>query len=188
MAKVGRNLVLFGLSGSIGDQIVISQRKSGTVISQSPPERDTEPTEAQRAHQARFQQAVIYAKVQLDDPASKAEYSAKAVKGRSAYNIAVADFLQAPAIDEIDLTNYNGAIGNTIRVRVVDDFKVQQVNVAIHNSDATLVEQGNAVQLPTKVDWLYTATAQNTALSGDRIAVTATDKPGNISELEQTLS
>jgi len=59
---------------------------------------------------------------------------------------AAPDFFHAPNIDEIDLKEYSGAVGETIRVRVTDDFRVEQVQVSIVNSDGSLVEQGDAIK------------------------------------------
>lgn len=97
----------------------------------------------------------------------------------------MADFLHAPDIDVIDLLGYSGAVGDSIRVRVIDDFKVVQVQVIIYNADGSVVEQGDALQQANGLDWLYTATAANPTTSGDRIVIRASDKPGNISEQEQ---
>ena len=43
MAKVAKNIVLFGASGKLGDQIVIRQRGGTTILSQAPGERETSP-------------------------------------------------------------------------------------------------------------------------------------------------
>ena len=101
--------------------------------------------------------------------------------------VAVADFLHAPDVDEIDVTDYHGAINDSIRVRVTDDFKVQQVQVSILNADGTLVEEGNAAKQGNEIDWIYTATATNESKEGDKIVVRASDKPGNISAMEQVV-
>ena len=101
--------------------------------------------------------------------------------------MAVADFFHAPDIDEIDVTNYRGAVGDTIRIRATDDFKVKQVHVTISNADGSLVEQGDAVQQANEIDWLYTATTANESTAGDRIVIRASDKPGNITEEEKAL-
>jgi len=135
----------------------------------------------------KFKQAILYGKAQLADVTAKAEYAAKSDERRSAYNVAVADFLHAPDVDEIDVTNYHGAAGDTVRVRVTDDFKVRQVQVSILNADGTLVEEGNAVKQNNEIDWIYTATAGNESTEGDKIVVRASDKPGNISVLEQVV-
>ena len=88
----------------------------------------------------------------MADAAAKAEYAAKAGESRSAFNVAVADFFGAPSIDEIDLTGYAGQVGDSIRVRATDDFKVVEVQVSIVNSDGSLVEQGSAVKQANAVD------------------------------------
>ena len=187
MAKVAKNLVLYGASGKLGDMLVIKQRAGKTILSVAPGESTAEPSEAQKVQRARFQQAVIYAKAQMADPDSKAAYAEKAAGGKTAYNVAVADFFSAPDIDEIDLGSYTGAVGDTIRVRATDDFKVTQVVVTIANADGSLVEEGDAVLQPNGLDWVYTATADNPSLEGDRIVVQAIDRPGNVTEEEQGL-
>ena len=187
MAKSAKNIVLHGASGKLGNQIVIRQRGGEAILSQAPGKREGESTPAQKAQQKKFEQAILYGKVQITDPTAKAEYEAKAGGMKSAYNVAVADFLHAPNIDEIDLTAYQGAANNTIRVRVTDDFRVQQVQVSILNSDGTLVEQGDAVKQANQIDWVYTATAANESTAGDKIVVRASDKPGHISTLEQAM-
>lgn len=186
MAK-GRNIILHGFSGRLGDTLVIRQRGGETILSAAPGERDTEPTEAQKVQQRKFQEAIIYGKTQMADAASKAEYEARADEMRSAFNVAVADFFNAPEIDEVDVTAYNGSAGSSIRVRAVDDFKVEQVHVSISNDDGSLVEAGDAVLQDNGLDWVYTATADNTETSGDKIVVRVSDKPGNITENETTL-
>ena len=123
----------------------------------------------------------------MAEATARAEYEKKADGMHSAYNVAVADFLNAPDIDEIDLTNYHGVIGDTIRVWTTDDFKVVQVRVMIANGDGSVVEQGDGVQQSNGIDWLYTATAVNESTAGDRIEVRASDKPGNIAAAEKVL-
>jgi hypothetical protein len=187
MAKVAKNLVLYGSSGKLGEQLVIRNHGGQIILAQAPGERTGEPTAAQAAHQTRFQQAVIYGKTQMADPVAKAAYEEKAEGMQTAFNMAVADFFNAPQIDEVDLTAYAGAVGDTIRVRVTDDFHVAQVHVAIYNADASLVEEGDAVLDANGIDWLYTVTAANADTAGDRIVVRASDQPGNLSEEELTM-
>jgi hypothetical protein len=131
----------------------------------------------------------LYAKNQMENPEAKAAYEANA-KGAgqpNAYNIAVADFFHAPDIEEVDFSAYTGAVGNTIRVRAIDDFKVEAVTIEIYNPDGSMVESGNAIKQANGLDWVYTATALNEDLSGDRVVIKASDMPGNISEKEQNL-
>jgi hypothetical protein len=49
-----------------------------------------------------------------------------------------------PEFDEVDVSKYVGNPGNTIRIRVTDDFMVKTVDVTINDQDGSLVEQGAA--------------------------------------------
>ena len=187
MAK-GKNILLHGFSGKIGDILVIKQVGDKIILAQAPKKTDKEPTKAQKAHRLKFQEAIIYAKAVLKDEGEKAEYQEKSTISKSEYNVAVADFMKAPDIDEIDITNYTGKVGDTIRVRAIDDFKVVQVQISIINADGTILEEGNAVLQDNGLDWIYTATQQNDNLDGDKIIVRASDKPGNITTEEEILT
>ena len=55
----------------------------------------------------------------------------------------------------------------------------------IENEDGSLVEEGLAID--NGAEWIYTATANNADLSGDKITVQATDNPANLSEMIKTL-
>jgi len=188
MADSTKNIILHGASGKIGDLLVIRQRAGRTILSAAPGKREKEATENQKEHQSRFQQAIIYGKSVVDDETKKAEYAEKATGMKTAFNVAVADFFHAPDIEEIDLTNYNGAVNDIIRIRATDDFKVERVHVAIYNSDGSLVEEGDATKTDNQLDWLYTSTVVNESLDGDKIIVQAIDRPGNVTEEERNIS
>lgn len=186
MATSKNNIITHGLSGKVGDIIVFSQRNGKTIVSKAPVKREVT-SQKVKDQIGKFQQAVIYAKTALQDANLKEEYAKEAKKkeGLTAYNVAVADLLNAPKIEEINLTAYTGQIGDTIKVRAYDDFKVESVTVHIYNADGTLVEEGNATQ--QAIDWIYTATVRNENLSGDKIIVRAYDLPHNLAEKEQTI-
>jgi hypothetical protein len=187
MAKQTGNIIMHGASGILGGQIVIRQRDGHVILSKPPAASKKEASAAQKAQKLRFQRAVLYGQRVLENPGLEAEYKAKAKELQSAYNVAVADLLHAPNIAEIDVTNYHGHTGDTIRVQVTDDFEVKQVALAIHNSDGSLVEEGEAVRQENVIDWRYTATAENAETSGDRIEIRAYDRPDNLAEEERTL-
>jgi len=107
-------------------------------------------------------------------------YETSVPVGGSVYKVALADFLNAPKIKEVDVSAYVGAPGNKIRIRAIDDFMVKNVVVTITNEDGTLVEEGEAVKKENGVDWLFTATVQNDSLTGDKIVIKAYDIPGNV--------
>ncbi len=68
---------------------------------------------------------------------------------------------------------------------VTDDFGVEEVKVKIENADGSLVEEGNVID--SGVEWVYTATLQNADLTGDKITITASDAPANLSEKSEIL-
>ncbi|ATA75210.1 hypothetical protein [Capnocytophaga sp. H2931] len=182
MAQSKNNIVTHGLSGKVGDILVFSQRNGKTIVSKAPKKRKGEDSEKQKQQQAKFQQAVLYGKAVLADDNQKALYE---TTGKKAYNVAVADLLNAPKIESINVSNYKGNAGDTIVIRATDDFKVVSVKVIIQNADGSLVEEGEAVL--QGIDWIYIATAQNPDLSGDKIIIQASDIPANVTEKTEIL-
>lgn len=182
MSKVGNNIVTQGLSGMLGNQLVFRLRGSKTYVAKAPVKKEREATAAQEQHQHHFQEAILYAKGAIAIPEVKEAYKVGAGENQSAYNVAVADFMNAPHIDEINVSQYTGQPGSMILIRAVDDFKVAEVSVAIYNSDGSMVEQGMAVAEPGDYLWKYTATAVNSDLTGDKIVIRVSDIPGNLTE------
>jgi hypothetical protein len=181
MAKQERNVVTHGLSGKVGDLLIFRQRAGKTVVAKVPAVNH-KVTGAQLAHRRKFQRAVLYAGHVASDPVQSEAYAGKTKPGQTFRNLAVADYLHAPDIEEIDLSGYHGNPGDVIRIEVTDDFAVKEVKVVIINPDGSLVEEGFAQPAATGYEWTYTATATNSDLSGDRIEVFASDTPGNITE------
>lgn len=186
MARSTNNLITLGLHGLIGDMLVFRTRNGKTFVSAKPKERTGELSEAQQAHNSKFQQATLYAKAITADPFMKEAYREASKSGAPAYNVAVADFFHAPDIHSVDLSNYSGKIDDTIAIIVSDDFRVKEVTVKIINADGTVVEQGSA-DLVSADTWLYRAKAENISLDGDKIEIKASDLPGNISVKEESM-
>jgi hypothetical protein len=181
MAKQSNNVVTHGLTGKIGDLLVFRVRDGKTVISKVPQKRKFD-SEQQKEQQRKFQRAVLYARLAMSDPETGEAYKKSAGKGQTAYNVAVADFFHAPDIQNIDVSGYAGNPGDTVRIRVSDNFMVKSVRVTITNADGTLVEEGAAVPDAVGYIWTYAATSANDCLEGDRIEITASDLPGNLSQ------
>ena len=114
---VQKNIATEGLSGKVGN-FVFRLRKSDDKIfvSRIPVGSEEEPSEARKAVQRKFQRGIAYGKSAIADPATKALYAAKATEGRSAFNVAVADYFNAPQIEKIEMGNHSGAIGSTITI------------------------------------------------------------------------
>ena len=182
MAKVRNNVVMRGLSGSFGDQMVIKIDKGGRTIVSNKPAFDENRafSPAQQTQQEAFREASAYAK----DARSKEEYAAKAEgTAMSTYNVAMADWFHAPEIHEIDISGWNGGVGEKIRIKALDDVQVKQVTVVITDESDVLLEQGTATQTDG-IWWQYTTTA---AASGNpKVLVAAEDLPGHIAKMTKS--
>lgn len=188
MAKSKNNVVTHGLSGLIGDLLVFRQRANKTIVADRPKPFSKGPTALQLGIQSRFKKAAKYAKTALLDPLLKAAYQAAARLGQSAFNRAFKDYQLGPEFDEeVDFSAYTGAIGDEISISVVDDFQVSGVRVRIQKPDASLLEEGDAVQSDNGLDWIYTSTAVNADVPGSTIIFTASDVPGNRTVLEKVI-
>ena len=180
MAKVKKNVVMKGLSGMLGDQVVVKQDKGGrTIVSVKPtfPE-DRELSAAQQKQVEAFKEAAHYAKA-----ASKTEaiYAEKAEDTpRSGYNVAIADWFHEPEIGEIDLSGWTGQAGQPIRIKAMDDVQVERVTVLITDAEDVLLEQGSAAP-EDGLWWVYTTT--QTASDQPKVIAIARDLPGNIARL-----
>ena len=180
MAKIRKNIIVQGFSGTLGDQLVIKQDKAGRTILAVPPTLDPDRTftEAQQAQQEKFRDATTYAK----DAKTQEVYQEKAAgTPQTPYNVAMADWFHAPEVQEIDMENWNGAVGDIIRIKAVDDVQVTQVTVLITEQSGTVLEQGAATNAGSGW-WTYTT---QTAVSGSpRVVASARDLPGNVAQLE----
>jgi len=181
MAKVRNNLVIHGLSGMLGKQLVIRRQKDGSFVVGAAPKRSDSATlsDAQKAQRQRFRDAVVYARGARGAP----EYQ-EAAKARktSAHLVAVADFLHPPEIEAIDASGYTGAAGQRITITAIDDVRVKTVGVLISTEDGTFIEKGAAVISPENPSqWTYMATA---AASSEtvKIVVDVADLAGHVTE------
>ena len=178
MAKVDKNIVVTGLSGSLGDQLVIQEGRGGQTVVRTKPRSSNKPeTEAQQAQRERFREAAAYGKeAAKNEPvyAEKADGTAQ-----TAFNVALADFLHPPEIVELDVSGYTGKAGETIRVKARDDVQVKAVNIVIAAADGTLVESGAASAIAGQVDWWSYVTSAVTAGNGIKVLAVAQDLPGH---------
>ncbi len=171
MAKVKKNIVMQGLSGSLGKDLYVRTLRDGrTIISVKPDFSNRQFSEAQSNHQKRMKAAAAYAKVaSKENPiyAQKAKGTAK-----NAYNIALADWMNSPVIRSMNLY-----FGDTIRIDATDDMQVIRVVITILDPQGEPVEQGEA-KLELGVWWDYQPTHQG------RIQVEAWDLAGNVAQRE----
>jgi hypothetical protein len=175
-------------SGLLGEQVVVKRGGKGkNVMVLAKPRIKREPTEKQLAQRERLSLAAEYARIALQDPALKEMYAKRVKKGVSLFRTAANDYMQLPFVRDVNVSEYLGNPGDTIRVAAGDKFGLTEVRAKLIAPDGTLVESGLCVRdLPTGI-YVYTATAQVPDTSGLIVSVTVRDIPGNITEKLLTL-
>ena len=149
MAKVTRNMIISGLSGSLGPDHYARTTKDGrTIISQKPDFSNRQFSEAQLNVQSRTKQAAEYAMaVYKVNPI----YAKKAAgTSKNAYNLAVGDWHNPPVIRRIEW------LAGQVRVNAHDDVMVTGVTVTILDEAGQPLEQGEA-ELWMGARWEYRA-------------------------------
>lgn len=183
MAKIKVNPILEQIRGQVGD-LVFKRYGDKVILSRKPDTEGRQVTEGQSAARGRFREASVYGKLVMADAESKGVYEkAAAAKGQPVFSLIMADFLNAPSVDEVDLSGYRGQIGDLIAIRAHDDFQVVGVHVLIERQDGQVIEQGDASE--TGGRWHYTATQAVPTGTTVRITVTAKDRPGGKGETQQ---
>ena len=182
MAKIYDNMVVRGLSGALGRQLVVRHDKAGrTIVGNWPKFKATrEFSETQIAHENAFREAAAYAQSAKDQPI----YTSKAIgTALSAYNVALADWFHASEIKALELGSWKGQPGQLIRIKALDDVLVKQVSVTITSAAGAVLEKGDAVQTDS-MWWEYTTTANG---SGNlTVTAAAQDMPGNVTEMSKS--
>jgi hypothetical protein len=135
----------------------------------------------------RFKGATGYGHRVLNDPLAYAYYSPKRKGIQTVWNLAISDYMKRPEIAEIDVWNYSGQAGNTIRVKARDNYGIASVIVMIINALGFEVESGTAVQIPGSEVWVYKAVEQNPEWRGGRVVVRVSDSPGNVTRAVRLL-
>jgi hypothetical protein len=188
MARQKHNAVMHNARGMFAKQVVFKERAGKVYLSGPPVTKDgRQPTQSQLEVQDRFKESVEYAKFVMEQqPELKARYKNAAKPGQTAYNIALKDAFNAPVVTRLFTDAYRGEVGNAIIVQAKDDFKVNNVKVAIFNSDNELIEEGPCVIIDRK-SWRYTTTQVNPSLAGTKIKASAFDIPENEGTLEVIL-
>ncbi|WP_276483768.1 hypothetical protein [Paraflavitalea pollutisoli] len=188
MAQVN-SIVSGKFSGQLGKEIVFRDWAGKTVVAKSPKSRKGAPSAEQAEIQERFLYASKFAKavVNNDDKGMAEAYTAVLRPRQNVYARAVQDFMSSPVVSKVDVRNYTGAIGNTLKVRAIDDFRVVSVRVEIYAAAGTLIEAGNSTLDSNGIDWIYTATKVNSQLPDSRIVAIATDVPGNEGAMEVSI-
>lgn len=180
MARSKNNPILKGLSGRIGNTVVIKNLADGSQVVSNMPLKRKHHSVLQEQHLDRFQGAKSYAKRIGKKPELKELYERRALgTTRNWHNLAVGDCMNAPEIKEIHVENYMGEPGEIIRVRVTDDFKVASVEVTITDGQNQEIEKGLAQPRGKRGLWRFFTTIRNLQPKGTVIRVVAMDLAKN---------
>ncbi len=165
MAKVRDNLLVQGLSGKFGDQIVFRHLRDGrTIVCKKPDFSRRKLSREQKKHHQRFKEAAAYARSAAEANPMYAQLAAGTMK--NAYNIALGDWFNPPVIRSLERR------GRSIRILATDDVMVTGIRVTILDKKGSVLETGEAVK--GKSDWWdYVPATEGT------IRVEARDLPGN---------
>lgn len=185
MAIIDNNLFLLGATGMVGKQMVFRKCKGQIVVAKKSV-RKVPLSELQQKQTSRFKDAVAYAKDAIADEEIRRLYAERAAKSErllTAFNVAISDYLHAPVIRHLDLSNYSGMLGDRIGIVVAEDFSVVGVMVEIFRDDGSLLEVGMAERsVFNGGNWVYYAQSEVASTAGYKVNVRVTDLPGNMTE------
>ena len=170
MAKVRTNVIVEGLSGKLGNQVVFRHLRDGrTVVCARQDFSRRVFTTGQKSHQERFKEAAAYAR---EASVSQSIYAQMASgTTRNAYNLALGDWFHPPVIHGIQRRD------GKVLVQASDDVQVASVRVTIVDEAGAALEQGEAVH--SGGDWWeYQPKADG------KVVAEARDLPGNVARME----
>ena len=170
MAKVEDNVVVRGLSGTIGNVVLQHMPDGNTYVRSRPDFSHRKFSKGQKQHQSRFQEAVAYAR----DAAKSQPIYAKLAAGTimSAYNFALSDWFNPPVIHAIERRD------GRIRVEASDNVMVTRVQVTVLDEKGKVVEKGKAVKADERW-WEYVTSADG------KVMAEAWDLAGNVGRKDE---
>jgi hypothetical protein len=194
MANIVLNPAIQVISGDVAG-FVYRQQSDGSVVlaKKALPDPDRQPSEAQAEQLQKFKEASARYRRLLEDEGTKAAYETlvaeRGSKGRLRA-LVMGDILKAPKISTIDLSSYQGEVGNTIRVLAEDSVGVSRLNLSISDVTSNQViesaEKEMNGQVAGAVEWVYTTSAAVEAGHEVQVNVTAYDLAGNMIEANAT--
>jgi len=158
MAKVRNNVIVRGLSGGFGEQVVLRHMKDGSTVAAKMPDFSSRKfSQPQKSHQSRFQQAVVYAKRAAQAQPIYAEIAAGTLK--NAYNVALSDWFNPPVIHKVERAE------GCIRIWASDNVMVARVQVTVMDEDGNVTERGEAVWKVESGMWEFAVSADGKVLA-----------------------
>jgi hypothetical protein len=185
MSDVELNETINGYRGSIG-KLVFRKYKGRTIVARKVLSSKP-PTQPQLYQREQFKEASAFARTVKANPALLAFYEPIAQERDIPVRaVAMADYLNKPAIKWIDLANYKGRIGDVIEIRATDDIGMADLNVKIVAQDGAPIENGKALEEGERSGkWIYTAAAQVAIGTDVFIELRGVDHAGNKCQLTE---
>jgi hypothetical protein len=151
MANLYDNISIFVLPSTSADGVLNPKTSLGkTILASKPMFDDAQKYSETKTHQAAIREATTYANF---FHTQKVYINKARGTGVTGYYTAFADWFCAPKVLEIDVDDWTGKIGQTIRVKARDNVRVARVSVVIRDMEENVLEMGEAVQAEAGSAW-----------------------------------
>jgi hypothetical protein len=98
-----------------------------------------------------LQHAILYARNILPGTSDSPDY----------LEAGFADFLEAPGIEAIDLSQFSGRLNSRILIHLGETLRISEIRVQIMNWDGSLAMDGFAEQGLFSTEWIYSLPKDN---------------------------
>ena len=152
MANIHNNISIHKLANASDNAFLFRREHSAKMILADKPlfNEYEERTGTPKTDPSAMRQATTYANFAMTQKA----YINKAKRTRTtAYYIALADWFSSPRVLEINVDDWTGETGQTIRVKARDHVKVERVSLVIRDAEENVLESGEAVQSKAGSPW-----------------------------------
>ncbi|MFA0961141.1 hypothetical protein AB9P05_05015 [Roseivirga sp. BDSF3-8] len=187
MAIIENNPWIEGARGMVRNAIVYRQRAGRTIVSARPAKSSKPLSDKQKAHHRRFKRATGYAKSVGSDERMYALYKAGAHGFNSWQNVAVKDYMHAPVVDDVFVSEVKDGRPACIRVYAHDDFHVASLSITLRDAEGVVLEGGEASTVIVNGVYEYRLTGELPGAKGLCVTVVARDLPGNETVYDKVL-
>ena len=188
MAKVVLNPALRVLSGDVAG-FVYRQQADGSVImaKETLLDPNREFSVAQLEQMQKFKEASARYRRLMEDAGTEAAYK-KLIAERGLESrlraLVIGDILKAPVISTLDISKFEGKVGDTIRVVAEDSVGVARLSLSVHDVTAGQLVEAAEMQMnglvSSTVEWVFTTTAAVGVGHEMQVKATAYDLAGNV--------
>ena len=188
MAKVVLNPALRVLSGDVAG-FVYRQQADGSVImaKETLLDPNREFSVAQLEQMQKFKEASARYRRLMEDAGTEAAYK-KLIAERGLESrlraLVIGDILKAPVISTLDISKFEGKVGDTIRVVAEDSVGVARLSLSVQDVTAGQLVEAAEMQMnglvSSTVEWVFTATAAVGVAHAMHVKATAYELAGNV--------